>query len=238
MPAPVMHIVLGLLILPFLPDKNPQEFIVGTSFPDIRYLGVIERDKTHNPHPSWDHILGEKSSFKAGMEFHALVDIMHDRYMTTHNVYSLLPSAAKDSPHYLKFFEDILIYAKVSEWKKLASYFDTVLAEELALVNDKKSIELWHNNIKHYILKQPSPNTIQEFIDTRLPTWYGALLRLPIKLRARKIGSVLSNNLKKLFALKTLCLYIFDFYDQFPTLIMARPSHAHVGAKALEPLVS
>ena len=140
MPAPVMHIVLSLLILPYLPDKDPKEFILGTSFPDIRYLGVIDRRKTHNPCPSWDHVVKEKSSFKAGMEFHALVDVMHDNYMASNKVYSLLPSECQDSPHYLKFFEDMLVYTKVSRWNEIAGYFDTVLNEELALLAIKRPL--------------------------------------------------------------------------------------------------
>lgn len=222
MPAPVMHIVLSLLILPYLPDKDPKEFILGTSFPDIRYLGVIARNKTHNPCPSWDHVVKEKSSFKAGMEFHALVDVMHDNYMATNQVYSILPSQCQDSPHYLKFFEDMLVYTKGSCWKDIADHFDTVLPEELALVNDKRAIELWHENIKRYILQQPAPKTVMQLLDTKLPTWYGPLLKLPMKVNAQYIGSVLSDNLMKLFGDNALCNYILNLYDQFPIMLMGK----------------
>ena len=88
MPAPVTHILLALSILPLLPGKDAQEFLLGTSFPDIRYLGVIDRKKTHDPKPSWQKVMQEKSSFKAGMEFHALADKIHDKYMSSHEYMS------------------------------------------------------------------------------------------------------------------------------------------------------
>ena len=234
MPAPVMHIVLSLLVLPFLPDKDPKEFILGTSFPDIRYLGVISRRATHNPHPSWAQVVKEKSPFKAGMEFHALVDVMHDNYMARNGVYDLLPSACQDSPHYLKFFEDMLVYRKASCWKEIANYFDKILPEELALVNDTKIIELWHDNIKHYIMQQPAPKTVQKLLGTKLPTWYGSLLKLPMKINAQYIASVLSDNLEKLFDNKALCRFILDFYTQFPTMLMGESgAKATYGAKVI-----
>ena len=235
MPAPVMHIALSLLMLPFLPDKDPKEFILGTSFPDIRYLGVIDRRTTHNPHPSWANVVSEKSSFKAGMEFHALVDVMHDKYMRRNKVYKLLPLSCQEGPNYLKFFEDMLVYTKYSQWKKIADYFDTVLQEELAFVNDKKTIELWHGNIKHYLLRQPAPKTVQEFLDTKLPTWYGPLLAIPMTVNAQYFASVLSDNLLKLFDNKALCDYVLDFYEQFPAMVTGKsvvPEKATVKAIA------
>ena len=222
MPAPVMHIVLSLLILPLLPDKDPKEFVLGASFPDIRYLGVIDRRVTHDPHPSWTAVVKEKSSFKAGMEFHALVDVMHDKYMKRNKVYNLLPPSCQESPNYLKFFEDMLVYTKVSQWKKIADYFDVILKEELAFVDDKKAIELWHGNIKHYLMRQPAPKTVQELLDTKLPTWYGPLLKIPMTVNAQYIASILSDNLLKLFDNKALCDYILDFYDQFPAMVTGK----------------
>ena len=49
MAAPIAHIFCALFLLNnnIIDVDNIQEFIIGTSFPDIRYLGVIERDTTH-----------------------------------------------------------------------------------------------------------------------------------------------------------------------------------------------
>jgi hypothetical protein len=48
MAAPITHIALAeKLYGQYFSDKNKQDFFVGTSLADIRYLGTIERDKTH-----------------------------------------------------------------------------------------------------------------------------------------------------------------------------------------------
>jgi len=216
MPAPILHIALSLLILPFLPGKNPREFIIGASFPDIRYLGVIERCVSHKAHPSWHSIEKEPSSFKAGMEFHALVDVMHDEYMAKHNVYGLLPMECR-RPNYLKFFEDMLIYHTIENtmWRTIARYFDGILKEELALVKNIDAIKIWHNNIQQYIRIPPTKHSIKNLLNVELPTWYGTFAKIPIKANARYISSVFARNVPKLVTNKRLCAYIFEFYNQF-----------------------
>jgi len=216
MPAPIMHIALSLLILPFLPDKSPREFIVGASFPDIRYLGVIERSVSHKANPSWQHIKKEQSSFKAGMEFHALVDIMHDEYMSKHHVYKLLPAECR-RPNYLKFFEDLLVYPKLekAQWEMIAGYFNGVLQQELALVNNVRAIKIWHNHIQQYILTAPSQDSVKKLLNLEKQTWYGTFVKIPVKVNASYTASVFMNNVPKLLAHKKLCAYIFDFYNNF-----------------------
>ena len=228
MPAPIVHIVLSLLILPYIPDKNPKEFIIGASFPDIRYLGVINRNETHNQSPSWEQVVKEESAFRAGVEFHALVDILHDWYMGVHNVYKLLPVQCKSNAYYLKFFEDMMLYAKCSQWNEIAAYFDSVLKDELDLVHDRASIELWHNKVKQYLLKKPSPQTVAQFLDIKILRWYGPFFRVPIKIRAYSISSTLSEILGKLLSNKELCASIFNFYEQFPHILKMNNGLLHI----------
>jgi hypothetical protein len=149
MAAPVTHILLAFQILPSLPDKDIKEFIIGTSFPDIRYLNCISREKTHVKNITLDDIKREESSFKAGMMFHALVDEIRDKFMKENNIYSLVPKSMV-TPHALKFNEDILLFNKISNWNNISEYFDTILPEELALVKNEY-LQTWHKAIKRYI---------------------------------------------------------------------------------------
>jgi hypothetical protein len=116
MAAPATHIILALLMLPLLKEKNIPEFIVGTSFPDIRYLGVIERSKTHNNQTTWQSIQKNPSSFKAGMDFHALVDRLREAYMMKHHAYDRIPQS-KYKSQILKMFEDMLLYGTIDRMK-------------------------------------------------------------------------------------------------------------------------
>lgn len=93
MAAPLAHIFLAAKMLtgPLKGFFNEKEFIIGTSFPDIHYLKVIERSETHAAHISLKIIMQEKDSFKAGMLFHSFVDKQRKHYMTMHKLYEKLP---------------------------------------------------------------------------------------------------------------------------------------------------
>jgi hypothetical protein len=212
MPAPVMHIVLSLLILPSLPDKDPKAFIIGASFPDVRYLGVIERAKTHDEYASWDKVVKEPSSCKAGMEFHALVDKIHDNYMVSSHAYDLLPVEFQKKSQYLKFFEDILIYGKCSKWQEVVSYFDSICLEELDLVSDKMVLTQWHNIIKKYIVQQPVAETLIKFFDMTMPDAQS-------KAGVEKRIALFSHHFADLLMNKDLYEHIMTFYEQFPVLL-------------------
>ena len=48
MAAPITHIVLTNKIFnKYFSNKEKGDFFIGASFPDIRYLKVIKREKTH-----------------------------------------------------------------------------------------------------------------------------------------------------------------------------------------------
>lgn len=215
MPAPVTHIVLALLVLPFLPNKEKRDFILGASFPDIRYYRVIDRASSHKKNPSWKNIEYEKSSFKAGMEFHALVDVMHDTYMKKSLVLDLLPKAWKTSANYLKFFEDILLYPSITDWAEIASYFDTILKEETDLVSDPAAVTLWHQTIKNYISNIPTPETIFTMLNVKIPKWYNFIIRIPVKVNASTLATTLAEHLQVALANSTLIDEINYFYDNF-----------------------
>lgn len=209
MPASVTHIVLALAILPLLPDKDEKEFLLGTSFPDIRYLGVIEREKTHNLHATWRSIQKEQSSFKAGIEFHSLVDRIHDDYIIKHNVYKCLPfSNPLLSSYLLKFYEDIIFYEYGANWHKIATYFNTVLDEELMFGIKEKLILTWHNRLYDYLTEKPTVTTALELL-------VGNTMLIPY-LTENYVNLAISAACSK--KLQEICT---NFYEQFVSLIEA-----------------
>lgn len=46
-----------------MPEEDQNAFIIGTLFPDIRYLGTISRDKTHEKGVTPEKILVRKTLF-------------------------------------------------------------------------------------------------------------------------------------------------------------------------------
>src|SRR5438132_13939173 len=94
MAAPIAHIFLAVQMLagPFHGLFDEKEFIVGTSFPDIRYLKVVSREETHFSHVTLEDIVQETDSFKAGMLFHSFVDEQREAYIIAHGFYGKIPS--------------------------------------------------------------------------------------------------------------------------------------------------
>jgi hypothetical protein len=116
MAAPIMHIVLAIKVLALLPATiDKAAFIVGTSFPDIRYRAHIDRDVTHIEPVSWKMVAEEQNSFRAGMLFHNLVDILRIHYFEPlfYDRYSLeqyTPIYSKLFPLLMKEAEDVFLY--------------------------------------------------------------------------------------------------------------------------------
>ncbi len=74
MATPITHVVLTDKIYnKFFSDKNKKEFFIGTLLPDIRYLKVIERNKTHFENLAISD-LKDDDSFLSGMKFHSILD--------------------------------------------------------------------------------------------------------------------------------------------------------------------
>jgi len=150
MAAPIAHIFLALqmLIGPFKGLFNEKEFIVGTSFPDIRYLKVIARDETHFEHVTLEDIMQEKNSFKAGMLFHSFVDEQREEYIVAQGFYKKLADF-KFVTQALKFAEDEIL-RQFFDAAPYLFYFNEIIAEEKAFNIAEKDIKRWHIFLKEY----------------------------------------------------------------------------------------
>lgn len=206
MPAPVTHIVLALAILPMLPDKKRDKFLIGTSFPDIRYLGVLAREQTHIKNPSWHSVQQEPSAFKAGMEFHALVDHVHDQYMAEQKVYEYILAPSRFKSYVLKLYEDMILYEYCDDWSNIVVCFDTILDDELAFYVEKSSVETWHKMLQWYFCDRPTMLRVVTLLTGRgfaLPDVAKDIFEKAIQgLGDKKVREIVS-----------------AFYEQFPVLL-------------------
>jgi hypothetical protein len=163
--APITHIVLADKVFEkYFPKKSKGSFYIGTSFPDIRYFGVIERDKTHF-YPHNISQLEKLSSFETGLKFHALVDKVRENFVRSKKIYSLLP----DSPFItqaIKFFEDRMLFEERANWEEIIYYFDTILDEEIAFGIKMKDLKKWHEYLKSYFSSPPCDQKVEEFVST------------------------------------------------------------------------
>ena len=64
-----------------------KSFILGTLFPDIRYLNEISREKTHFKNIEILDVLNSKTPFEAGKKFHSFVDEKRDEFIIKNNIF-------------------------------------------------------------------------------------------------------------------------------------------------------
>lgn len=203
MAAPITHIVLSEKVFDkYFKDKNLKEFIVGTSFPDIRYLGVIDRNKTHFSNLKMEEIQRE-NSFMAGMMFHSFVDEIRENFVIKKGLYDHLSNSIFKTQG-LKILEDKLLHIKINNWSKIVKYFEDIYPEEKEFGIEEDKIRQWHDAIKTAISKPPSDKDVRKFI---------SLIERP-NIMAEEIINIMKEAEKNELVVQT----INEFYKNFETL--------------------
>lgn len=156
----MMHVALGQKWLASCaPEYLPEErkaFLLGTVFPDIRYLGVIKREKTHFRQVTLDKIMQVDTPFERGLLLHSFVDEFRAQWIRQHQVEKLLekvPLAVRGV--FLKLLEDEMIYPQYN-WGEFRGYLITILPEEKAFSVDMQSLIEWHMGLTVYFSMLPS----------------------------------------------------------------------------------
>jgi hypothetical protein len=163
MATPITHIVLSEKIREkFFPDKVKQDFLIGTSFADIRHLKVIKREETHYNNLKVSDLQSD-NSFQAGLKFHSILDLAREKFMVEHKIYELCPKSDYIVTS-IKLLEDKLFYNYISNWDEYIKYFDTILSDEIAYNIDKSKLLKWHNILQAYFQIQPNSQSIVKHI--------------------------------------------------------------------------
>ena len=119
MAAPIGHVYLALKLLAGpLQDIDEQAFILGASFPDIRYAARVPREYTHKSQVTWCDVINEPDAFDAGVLFHVLVDNMREKYFKTHDITPFALQRFGNPVSYLvKTAEDIVLFKCLCDTK-------------------------------------------------------------------------------------------------------------------------
>jgi hypothetical protein len=163
MATPITHIVLSEKIREkFFPYKVKQDFLIGTSFADIRHLKVIKREETHYNNLKISDLQAD-NSFQAGLKFHSILDLAREKFMVEHKIYELCPKSDYIVTS-IKLLEDKIFYNYISNWDEYIKYFDTMLSDEIAYNIDKSDLLKWHNILQAYFQIQPNAQSIVKHI--------------------------------------------------------------------------
>jgi hypothetical protein len=174
MAAPLAHIFLALQMLmgPWKDRFDHKKFIIGTSFPDIRYLKCVERGSTHVSQVSLEDIAQESGSFRAGLLFHSLVDLRREDFFKKHNLYDRF-AHSRFTSHAIKFAEDELLRPHY-DTHAIRNYFNDILDEERAYGIPEDTIRTWHTFIQKYTDGGwSSQDILMNYFDLNMPhAWF------------------------------------------------------------------
>lgn len=165
MATPITHIVLVNKVFDnYFSKFVKRDFFIGTSFPDIRYLKVIDRDTTHFKNVELNlRTLNLDNSFNAGAKFHVIVDWIRENYIVANNTYERIPKSRYITQS-LKLLEDELLYEKIGSWDQIVKDFEHIPYEQIDFVLDKKQIDKWYLLLREYFLSKPTPEVRKKFI--------------------------------------------------------------------------
>ncbi len=125
----IAHVVYGRKIFDRLnADLDWSEFVIGTTFPDIRCIAKIDRDKTHHFNTSESNIPLE-NSFNAGFYTHSFIDEKRKNFIKTKGVYRYIPKD-RIGVSALKLIEDEVLYNKYKDWLQLIKAYDNFNEQE------------------------------------------------------------------------------------------------------------
>ncbi|MFN2302180.1 MAG: hypothetical protein ACK2TV_00465 [Anaerolineales bacterium] len=157
MPWPVTHILIATKLFDeYFGHLNYQKFILGTSFPDIRYPAKIERKRTHFRHLKLSEIQSQ-SAFQAGLQFHSMTDGMWNGYIHSHaRILDTIIPHNQAMLHTMKILQDVYLYEKSSNWQNIADLFETILPEEYTFGVNQRMVKLWHRRLTDYLRKPPN----------------------------------------------------------------------------------
>lgn len=157
MPWPATHIlIVEKVYARYFSHLDRKEFILGTSFPDIRYPASIDRTQTHFNRIPLSKIV-TKPAFNAGLYFHGFVDEIWNTFIRAHE--TLLFSAVPHNRamfHTMKILQDRYLFTQSDDWQTIVDYFGTILPEESQFVVSQEMIQRWHTVLAHYLSKPPN----------------------------------------------------------------------------------
>ena len=164
MSAPITHIVLSSLIhAKFFLDRDYASYIIGTSFPDIRYFGAIDRQSTHKL-ATIEEVWHDLSPFDLGVKVHVLTDEVSEKARQGAGLYRLLPPSPQVFKA-IKLVEDRIMYAQLTNWPAIALLLNAVVDEERQYGIQTEKVVQWHNLIRNYISHPPSLESGSVFLD-------------------------------------------------------------------------
>ncbi len=156
--APATHVFFAEMWLDanqILDEDSRSEFIVGTLFPDIRYLGTLNRNETHEVGITPNKIRNSDTYFRGGMRLHVFVDVQREKFVKKYKVESKLKKISQKSKVlFLKMVEDEILWNE-TDWNSILAMLQVTYPEQLQYVDQDVAVH-WHGEMIRYFSQRPS----------------------------------------------------------------------------------
>ncbi len=160
--APLFHATIGQMWIDHFEQYSEEQkkaFMLGTLFPDIRYMAKISRTKTHEKGLTITDLIEIKDPFTKGMKLHSYVDEVRDNYVDKH----LLPPGYRHLAYApqirIKVLEDEVLYSQNRcDKKAICTFLSTPIKEEEIHGVTPQVIQQWHEHMTESFTGSPSEN--------------------------------------------------------------------------------
>lgn len=131
-----------------------QGIIIGSEFPDIRYITELSRDETHPIVLDIQEVIQSATPFEIGVKLHSWLDFIREDFIDQiiYDAISLYDN--EHSATLLKFVEEEIL-ADFYDGRKWSFFFDKILPEELIFAKEEAAIK-WHSLIQWTMSFRPS----------------------------------------------------------------------------------
>ncbi len=158
MPAEITHIIFADHFLKKHPEFERKNFIIGTLFPDIRYLGVVKREHTHPNVKNLSDITNSKDSFEAGWRFHVYLD-----NAVNHWYFNELGEKDDATTRAYKFYQDVVVYEEIKNWNEIIALLKPDNTFPLGITNEAR--DTWYAILREYFQQKPTTETMSSFFN-------------------------------------------------------------------------
>lgn len=163
MPAPVSHLAYGELYLRSRPELDGAVFLRGTVFPDIRYLGTIDRAQTHRVGVKLAEVAVETNAWRAGWLLHSWLD---ERWSGFFVEAGFMTRAENEQPRWqaLKLMEADMSRTRLSDPGDVVEVLAGVDDEALEFGVKDTDVRRWGEMVGRQVLAAPTMESKQHLM--------------------------------------------------------------------------
>jgi hypothetical protein len=137
-------------------EAEKKAFYLGSLYPDIRYLGIISREKTHQTKLTIDDIKKTKDPFEKGKKLHCYIDEQRAQYIKDQKILEIFDGVPKDHIYmFARLLEDEILFDKVKATNP-SVYFTSIQKEEVTEEISADYVRIWHSLLSKYFQYKPS----------------------------------------------------------------------------------